>query len=102
MLFTSLSYLLFFPTVAVAYFVLPQRFRWVLLLVASTFFYASWKPIYALLLFCSMIVNFLAALAMGRETNRKLRLEYLWFAIAINLALLLFFKYFNFIGNIFL
>jgi len=99
MLFTSLSYLLFFPTVAVAYFVLPQRFRWVLLLVASTFFYASWKPIYALLLFCSMIVNFLAALAMGRETNRKLRLEYLWFAIAINLALLLFFKYFNFIND---
>ncbi|MDD5025960.1 MAG: MBOAT family protein [Candidatus Peribacteraceae bacterium] len=99
MLFTSPSYLLFFPAVAVAYFALPQRFRWVLLLVASYFFYASWKPIYALLLLCSTIVNFLAALAMGRETDRKLRLEYLWLAIAMNVALLLFFKYFNFIND---
>jgi hypothetical protein len=50
MLFNSVAFLLFFPTVVVIYFVLPHRLRWLWLLAASLFFYMYWKVLYGFLL----------------------------------------------------
>ena len=36
MLFNSLEFLVFFPLVTAAYFLCPHRFRWALLLAASS------------------------------------------------------------------
>ena len=43
MLFNSFEFLTFFPLVVALYFALPPRFRWMLLLVSSSYFYACWK-----------------------------------------------------------
>jgi len=44
MFFNSLQFLVFFPVVCALYFATPNRFRWVLLLAASYYFYMSWRP----------------------------------------------------------
>ena len=62
--FNSLSFLIFLPAVLILYFVIPQRFRWIWLLMASYYFYMSWNAIYALLLFASTLVTYLGGLLL--------------------------------------
>ena len=50
MLFNSLQYLIFLPIVVTIYFSLQQKYRWVLLLIASYYFYMSWKAEYIVLI----------------------------------------------------
>lgn len=99
MLFNSVEFLIFFPTVVTLYFVCPQRYRWVLLLAASYLFYAAWRLEYALLLLLSTVVDFFAARAMGTRTDGNGRRPYLLLSLAVNLGLLFIFKYFNFLTN---
>ena len=49
MTFTSFNFLIFFPALAVVYYITPSKYRWITLLIASYFFYINIKPIYALL-----------------------------------------------------
>ena len=57
MLFNSIDFLLFFPVVTIAYFLLPHRVRWIWLLVASYYFYMSWNAKYALLIAASTVLT---------------------------------------------
>ncbi|MBL6962864.1 MAG: MBOAT family protein [Bacteroidetes bacterium] len=77
------------------FFTLPQRSRWLLLLVASYVFYMFWMPSYALLLFLSTSTVYLTALLMAGIHEKKKRKKYLWISVLVNLGLLFFFKYFN-------
>ena len=43
MVFNSIEFLIYFPVVLYLYFILPKTFRWVMLLVASYYFYLSWN-----------------------------------------------------------
>lgn len=96
MLFNSLDFLVFFPVVVAAYFLLPDRFRWVLLLLASYFFYMYWNPRYAILILLSTIIDFVVAIQMGRAERLSLRRMWLFVSLAGNLGLLFAFKYFGF------
>ena len=51
MLFNSIDFLIFFPIVTLLYFLIPYRFRYIWLLLASYYFYMAWNPVYALLKF---------------------------------------------------
>jgi alginate O-acetyltransferase complex protein AlgI len=98
-LFNSLPFLIFFPCVTAAYFVLPHRLRWLLLLLASCFFYAFFKPVYILILAGTIVVDYFAAILIaGAPTGRKRRL-WLLASIAANVGVLVFFKYFNFLNQ---
>jgi alginate O-acetyltransferase complex protein AlgI len=99
MQFNSLEYLIFFPFVVALYFTLPQRFRWVLLLTASYYFYMCWKAEYAVLLLVSTVVDYWAALRMGRSDHRRGRRKYLIVSLISNLGLLFSFKYLNFFNE---
>jgi alginate O-acetyltransferase complex protein AlgI len=95
MLFNSLEFLLFFPLVVAAYFLLPHRLRWVLLLVASYWFYMAWKASYAILLVTTTMVAWAAALGMDASTKPPVRRAWLVASLIINFGLLFTFKYFN-------
>jgi D-alanyl-lipoteichoic acid acyltransferase DltB (MBOAT superfamily) len=99
MLFNSLQYLIFFPLVVGAFFALPHRFRWLLLLAASYYFYMCWKPEYALLIFVSTLIDYWAALQMGKTGERRGRRKYLVLSLVANLGILFSFKYFNFFND---
>ena len=99
MSFTSLHFLVFFPIVARLYFVVPYRHRWVLLTIASYYFYMSWRPWYALLLLFQTVVAYACGLAMGAETSEARRRCYLIAGCSLNLAVLFVFKYFDFLNT---
>ncbi|MBN2309375.1 MAG: poly(beta-D-mannuronate) O-acetylase, partial [Candidatus Hydrogenedentes bacterium] len=96
MLFNSYQYLIFFPAVLALYFLVPFRFRWVLLLAASYYFYMAWEPLYLLLILASTLVDYAAGLLMGATASRAKRRACLIASLVCNFGLLFTFKYFNF------
>lgn len=99
MLFNSFSFLIFFPTICLLYFACPHRMRWLLLLVASYFFYMNWVPIYALLLFASTAITYIIALLIERSNEKSSKKAYLSVSLALNFGILFFYKYFNFVNE---
>ncbi|MBS2009189.1 MAG: MBOAT family protein [Cyanobacteria bacterium SZAS TMP-1] len=95
MLFTSLSYLIFFPVVFALYWLAPQAWRRALLLVASYVFYMSWIPTYGLLLFLLTAFNY--ALGLIMDANRARVKSILTFGLVANIGALAYFKYTNFL-----
>lgn len=95
MLFNSLHFLFFFPIVITLYYLLPFKYRWVLVFVASCYFYMAFIPAYILILFFIICVDYLSALVIERLEG-KLRKVILAVSIMANISLLAFFKYFNF------
>ena len=96
MLFNSLEFILFFPIVATVYFLIPHKFRWAFLLAASYFFYMCWNPSYALLLLTSTAVTYTVSIMMPKGKSRRAKKVLLTVGIAVNLAILFTFKYFEF------
>lgn len=99
MLFNSFEFLVFFPVVVALYFATPFRHRWVLLLAASYYFYASWKAEYLILIVVSTLIDYWAGLRMGRTPGRSRRKRYLALSLASNLGLLFAFKYLDFFNE---
>jgi alginate O-acetyltransferase complex protein AlgI len=100
MLFNSLEFALFFPVVTGIYYLLRHRGQNLWLLVASLFFYASWDWRFLPILATTMVVDFYVAgylekLAKVEAPERKRKLV-LAISMGANLAMLGFFKYFNF------
>jgi alginate O-acetyltransferase complex protein AlgI len=95
MLFNSIQFAIFFPVVTAAFFVTPQRFRWLLLLAASCLFYMAFIPVYLWILGLTITVDYLAALRIV-STKGATRRFYLIASIAVTCAILFYFKYFNF------
>lgn len=99
MFFNSLHFLAFFPIVVGLYLVTPSRFRWILLLAASYYFYAAWRVEYLLLIIASTLVDYIAALAMDGTDKPKKRRLFLILSLVSNLGILFSFKYFNFFNE---
>lgn len=100
MLFNSLHFLVFFVFITTTYYTLSGRWRWVLLLIASAYFYASFIPAYLLLLGIIIVFDYLAGIGIEMLAG-KLRKAMLVASIFANVGFLCLFKYFDFLnGNI--
>lgn len=97
MLFNSFEFFIFFPVVTILFFVLPQKFRWLLLLTASCVFYMAFVPIYILILFITIIIDYFAGIAIENSIANKKNI--LIISIVANVGLLAIFKYFNFLNS---
>ena len=99
MLFNSFAFcFVFFPLVTVAYFLLPHRYRWALLLGASCWFYMAFVPVYILILAFTILVDYVAGLLIEGSTGRR-RKAWLVASIVANLGVLAFFKYYAFLDQ---
>ena len=98
MLFNSIDFLVFFPLVTALYFLLPHRFRWILLLAASCVFYMFFIPIYILILFVTITIDYLAGINIERSVGRG-RTFYLSLSVCSLIGFLFAFKYFNFFNG---
>lgn len=97
MLFTTPVFALFFVLVFTGYYCLGKKHvvaQNLLLLVASYIFYCWWDWRFGLLLAFSTLLDFFSGKAIAATTRHKK--TWLYISIAINLLLLLFFKYCNF------
>jgi alginate O-acetyltransferase complex protein AlgI len=98
-LFNSLAYLIFLPLTWVVFWALPASRRLEWMLIASYVFYASWSVPYAAMIFGLVVVNYLFGLVLGRAARRRRLL--LGVFIAMDLAVLGIFKYFDFfVGSV--
>jgi len=101
MRFNSIEFLVFFPIVSIAFFIIPQKYRWLLLLGASYLFYMSWRPKYILILLAVTGISYVTGLWLGRDRNPATRRLILNISLVASLGILFFFKYFNFSNPIF-
>jgi D-alanyl-lipoteichoic acid acyltransferase DltB (MBOAT superfamily) len=97
MLFNSSHFLIFFPIVVLLFFSVKKvKFRQIMLLAASWYFYAAWKPEYIFLLLLSTTIDYIAAIRLDKTTQNKKRKLLVWLSIISNLSILFSFKYFHF------
>ena len=99
MLFSSIVFLFtFLPAVMLLYYLLPVRFRNVILLLASLVFYAWGEPVYLFLMLLSILFNYFSGLDIARNLqDKRAAKRSLVFNLIINLAVLGFFKYEGFV-----
>ncbi|MBQ2690063.1 MAG: MBOAT family protein, partial [Solobacterium sp.] len=93
MLFNSWQYAVFLPIVFLAYYAVPRRYRPYILLTAGFVYYAFAGVRFTLLLACSAMVSWYAALQIERKNRSRF---WLYAALLINFGILFIFKYFNF------
>ena len=98
MLFNSINFFLFFIIVTPLYFLLPHRFRWILLLSASCYFYMAFVPVYILILGFTIIIDYFAGILLEKTEGKK-RKYWLIASLLANIGVLAIFKYYNFLNN---
>src|SRR5690606_1063363 len=84
----------FFAVLAGLYYLVPQRWRWPLLLIASYYFYSQFQLVYVLLLAYSTLCAYGFGLWIERRPERSRLL--LTLAVLAQLAILFLFKYVDF------
>ncbi|KKP37427.1 alginate O-acetyltransferase [Candidatus Peregrinibacteria bacterium RIFOXYC2_FULL_33_13] len=99
MAFNSISFLFFFPLVVSLYFIIPHKFRWIILLLSSYYFYMSWNPDLIILIIITTLISYATAIQIYKTKNKKRKKLLLIFSIIINLGILFTFKYFNFFSE---
>ena len=98
MLFNSLEFVIYFPVVTLLYFLLPHRFRWLHLLVASCVFYMFFIPAYILILAFTIVIDYFAGILIENAEGKR-RKVFLVMSLAANVGVLFVFKYYNFFNE---
>ena len=105
MLFNSLEFLIFFPIVLLVYFTLPKKIKNFWLLIASYYFYMCWNVEYGFLILFLTVITYLFGLLLekikmsNKSEHKKIKLKKLIVSLCviINILILVFFKYNNFL-----
>lgn len=100
MLFNSLEFAVFFPMVVALFYILPQRWRVHLLLVASCVFYMAFIPAYIAILFVTILIDYVAGIYIERSEGSR-RKALLFLSIVSTCTVLAVFKYMNFLTSSF-
>ena len=99
MLFNSIEFLLFLPTVFVLYWFIFNksiRIQNSLILISSYVFYGWWDYRFLSLIFLSTIVDYIIGLSMAKQDSKEKQKSLLLCSVLFNLSVLGFFKYYNF------
>ena len=99
MLFNSIEFLLFLPTVFLLYwFVFNKNLKSqnLLILLSSYVFYGWWDYRFLTLIFLTTIVDYIIGLNIPKQDSEKKQKLLLWCSVLFNLSVLGFFKYYNF------
>lgn len=97
MLFSGVSFLYgFLPIVLILYYVLPNRFRNLWLLIASLFFYFWGEPLYSLLMIASILSGYIHGLLIEKFHGSIKAKAALISSLTLSIGALVVFKYFDF------
>lgn len=97
MLFNSSNFLVFIGFVLIFYFLTPYKFRGILLLLASLFFYSVWKFDYIFILLSCILINYFGSIKIATTKDPFARKYWLILTLSFNLLFLFFFKYIGFV-----
>lgn len=101
MIFSSVLFLyIYLPLVLLIYQLTPLKARNLLLLIVNLIFYGWGEPVYILLMFLSIGIDYVNGYYVGkyRNTDRKKAKRFVILSVVMNLSLLGFFKYYDFLA----
>ena len=97
MLFSSIEFLYYFlPIVIALYFIVPKKFKNLILLISSLFFYFWGEPVYTLIMVVMALSGYIHGLLIDKFKGTKKAKVALVSSIVVGLSALAFFKYSNF------
>jgi len=102
MLFHSINFLFFFTIIfSLHWFLFSQSMKKqnFILVLASYFFYASWDYRFLLLLLLSTLIDFITGIKIFEAKTSFNKKIWLTISMVLNIGILVFFKYFNFIAD---
>jgi len=99
MLFTSLGFLYFFLITVTLFHIVPQKFRWLVLLIASAYFYSTLKLEYLLYLYIPILIVYFIAIRIHRIKKGKKRKALFSLGAVSSLLLLFIFKYLDLVAG---
>jgi alginate O-acetyltransferase complex protein AlgI len=87
MLFNSLAFIVFLPTVLIGFYLLPVKWRSIFMLLASYYFYFSWSYWMGVLLIATTVFDWWIGLKI--EQNKQRKNLFLALSLLFNLGLLI-------------
>ncbi|MBN1882639.1 MAG: MBOAT family protein [Deltaproteobacteria bacterium] len=99
MILSSLLYIMLFFVAAGIYFLLPQRIRWLFLLLFGYYFYLYWGIVPVLVLLYVTAASYAAGLVMGRPLHGAVRKAVFVLSVVCVLLPLVYFKYAGFLAE---
>ena len=99
--FNSIEFLIFYPIVLLLNFIVPLKYRWIMLLGFSYYFYMSWNPSLIFLIMFTTVVSWVCSLIIEKTDKQAVKKLAITFTLLICLGVLFFFKYYNFLANSF-
>lgn len=97
MLFNSINFMYFFPIVLIGYYLIPKKLKYIWLLICSYYFYMSWNPAYVLLILACTVISYAGSILLERATKTESKKACVFISVVLNLGILIFFKYANFL-----
>jgi D-alanyl-lipoteichoic acid acyltransferase DltB (MBOAT superfamily) len=98
MVFNSIAFVVFLPIVVLLFYLLPHKWRWLMLLAASCVFYMWFVPKYILILLVTIVIDYSAGLLMERYADQpRKKKSFMIISIVSTLTVLIVFKYLNFL-----
>lgn len=94
--FNSIWYIILLPVTAGLYYLLPSKWRWLLLIIASYLFYGFYAPKFLLLMSGITLIAYLAGILLHKQKSKII----LTSSVLLILSFLLFFKYSIWIAEI--
>jgi D-alanyl-lipoteichoic acid acyltransferase DltB (MBOAT superfamily) len=96
MLFNSLNFFVYFVVVVGTFFLLPHKLRSLWLLLSSCYFYMVFIPYYILILFGTIVIDYVAGIVIHQASGPARKLA-LMLSLVANVSVLGVFKYYDFI-----
>ncbi len=97
MVFSSITFIFYFlPIFFLFYYIADKRFKNILILCGSVFFYAWGAPKFIFVILGTTVIDFYIVRLMSVTPKKKLKTMLLCLSLCINLGLLFYFKYSNF------
>ena len=102
MLFNSLEFLIFLPITFLLFWIFPKKYRWIVLLLASYCFYMWWNWKLVLLILLTTGISYSCGILVEKyNNNEKIKKIILATSLVLCFGILLFFKYFAFLADVY-
>ncbi len=96
MLFSTAAFAIFMAIVFTVYWLMPHKYRWIVILTANAWFYISYDVRYLAVILITMVASFLCAILIDREREENKKKTIMITGVITALSLLFVFKYLNF------
>lgn len=101
MIFNSIEFILFFILTFVIYYCVKDKYKYIIILLSSYFFYGYANIKYLILLFLITLISYLSGYYISKKNDKNTQKKIIVISVIVMLGLLTYFKYLNFVlGNI--